>query len=411
MNLSRRHFLRRGGAAATLPWLASIGGFAHGASATSGPKRLLMICLPLGIYRDGVIPAEEGDSYQSPEYLKTLDEFRDQMTVVSGLDHPGVNGGHSAEPRIFTGVPSHQKNVRSLDQYLAAAIGQQTRYDSLVLSAGRNQFSWTDSGTMVPAESRMARVYAKLFLNEDSATTENVLKEIHQGQSIMDLAQRQAKKLHPHLSRPDQDKLTEYFDSVRETERRLVKAESWVHTPKPEVDLPIPEDPAQRGEIITQLRNVCDISYLAFRTDSTRVITFGYFEQNSVNIEGVNNAYHALSHHGKDPNNIRQLMRIESVFFEELRGLLKKMRDTQEGDASMLDRTTVVVTSNLGNGSNHSNRDLPVLVIGGRYNHGQHLAFEPSTVPLANLYVSILNQFGMTDRSFATSTGPIPDFA
>jgi hypothetical protein len=115
-----------------------------------------------------------------------------------------------------------------------------------------------------------------------------------------------------------------------------------------------------------------------------------------------------LSHHGKDQSNIDQLKRIESEFFKELARLCKSMKDTQESGKTLLDQTTIVVTSNLGNGSNHSNKDLPVLVIGGNYNHGQHLAFEPSSIPLSNLYVTILNQFGLADRSFGLSNGTLP---
>jgi hypothetical protein len=407
MNTTRRNFLKAAGATLALPWLDSFHGFAHAGDAKTPPQRLLLICLPLGIYRDALIPTEAGPNYTSTEYLSLIEDFRDQFTVISGLDHPGVNGGHSAEPRIFTGVPSNKKNVRSLDQYVAGKVGQETRFDSLVLSAGRNEFSWNDSGTMIPSESRMARVYARLFGQEDEADTDRVLREIGQGKSIMDLVQRQAKALQPSLSATDRDKLEEYFDSVRETERRLVKSERWVHTPKPQVRLPIPQDPTDSAEIVRQLRNVCDITHLAFQTDSTRVVTFGYFQQNKVNIPGVSNAYHALSHHGKDPNNIAQLKLIEAAFFKELGRLLANLKSTREGVTTLLDRTTIVVTSNLGNGSNHSNKDLPVLLAGGRFGHGQHLAFKPSTIPLSNLYVSILNQFGLADTSFGTSTGPL----
>ena len=407
MNTTRRDFLRGTGAALALPWLDSLSGFVHAADSKSSPQRLLLICLPLGIYRNAIIPEDSGTNYECTEYLSLIDQFRDRLTVISGLDHPGVSGGHSAEPRIFTGVPSNKRNVRSLDQYLATKIGRETRFDSLVLSAGRNEFSWNDSGTMIPSESRMARVYTKLFGQEDKAGTEKVLREIGHGKSIMDMVQRQAKALRPSLSSTDQEKLEEYFQSVRETERRLVKSEGWVHTPKPRVDMPMPEDPTDKAEIITQLGNVCDITHLAFKTDSTRVITFGYFQQNKVNVPGVSNAYHALSHHGKDPNNIAQLKRIEAEFFKQLNRLLTNLQNTKEGDTTLLDQTTIVITSNLGNGSNHSNKDLPVLLIGGHFNHGQHLALDPSTVPLSNLYVSVLNQFGLADKSFGSSTGSL----
>jgi hypothetical protein len=370
----------------------------------------LLIGVPLGLYREALVPKESGAGYTTTEYLSIIDAFRNRFTIISGLDHPGVGGGHSAQPRLFTGMPSNKRNVRSLDQYLAGKIGQSTRFDTLALSAGANDFGWTDGGTQVPAESKMANVYARLFLDESKATAEKVTQQIGQGKSIMDLVQRQAKGLKPKLSQADQDKLEEYFESVRETERRLVKSESWVHTPKPKVNAPAPKDPADRAEIITQLRNVCDMTQLAFQTDSTRIVTFGYFQQNNVKVDGVTNGYHPLSHHGQDPENIAQLKLIEKELFKELKTLLTNLKNTKEGDGNLLDRTTIIVTSNLGNASNHSTKDLPVLVLGGGFQHGQHLAFEPSTVPLANLYVSVLNQFDLADKSFATSTGALKGF-
>ena len=407
MKTTRRTFLQSSAATLALPWLDSINGFAHAADAKTPPKRLLMICLPLGIYKEALVPKESGANYAMPDYLKFIQDYRRKFTILSGLDHPGVTGGHGSEPRIFSGVPSNKRNFRSLDQYIASKVGQDTRMDSLVLSAGRNEFSWTDSGTLVPAQSKMAVVYNQLFGQDDSTQVSKKLQEISQGKRIMDLAQRQANALQPSLSHADQKKLSEYFEAVGETERRLVKSEQWVHTPKPKVKLPIPTDPTDRAEIISQIRNVCDITHLAFQTDSTRVITFGYFQQNKVNVPGVQNAYHALSHHGKDPGNIKQLKLIESVFFKELNRMLGKMESTKEGSGTLLDNTTILITSNLGNGSNHSNKDLPALLIGGNFNHGQHLAFDPSTVPLSNLYVSILNQFGIADKAFGTSTGPL----
>jgi hypothetical protein len=160
-------------------------------------------------------------------------------------------------------------------------------------------------------------------------------------------------------------------------------------------------------EIVTNLRGVCDVTFLAFKTDSTRVVTFGYFRQDTVAVPGVNIGYHNLSHHGQDEGNIAQLKRVERAFFDELKALLTALRDTREGDSSLLDRITVVVTSNLGSGNSHSNKNLPVLLAGGRFRHGEHLAVEPGTVPLSNLYVSVLRQLGFDDEAFGTSTGPL----
>jgi hypothetical protein len=124
-------------------------------------------------------------------------------------------------------------------------------------------------------------------------------------------------------------------------------------------------------------------------------------------VPGVNVGYHNLSHHGQDEGNIAQLKRVERAFFDELKTLLTNLRNTTEGDATLLDRTTILITSNLGSGNSHSNKDLPVLLAGGRFQHGQHMAFTPGTVPLSNLYVSVLNQLGFEDQSFGTSTGTL----
>ncbi len=403
---TRRHFLRGVGVTLSLPWLESMGGLLHAADAEKEPRRLLLICLPLGIYRDAILPKQSGPGYEVTEYLSALQDFRDDFTVISGLDHPGVGGGHASQPRIFTGIPSADRNRRSLDQYVAAALGQYTRHDTLTLSAGANNFSWTDSGSMVPPEKNVADAFAKLFAEEGATDKTKMLREIGRGKSILDFVLDEASDLRPRLSKRDQDKLEEYFESVRATEKRLVKSEEWMHTPKPKVSGKAPA-PTAPDELVTNMRNVCDLTYLAFKTDSTRVITFGYFRQDTVAVPGVNIGYHNLSHHGQDEGNIAQLKRVERAFFDELKTLLTNLKNAKEGDSNLLDRTTIVLTSNLGNGSSHSNKDLPVLLAGGRFQHGQHLAFEPGKVPLSNLYVSVLNQLGFEDQSFGTSTGTL----
>ena len=403
---SRRCFLRGVSVALSLPWLESLGGVVHAADAGKEPRRLLLICLPLGIYRDSFIPKQSGAGYELPEYLASLADIRNSFTIVSGLDHPGVSGGHAAQPRIFTGVPSAERNRRSLDQYVAATLGQHTRFDSLALSAGANDFGWTDGGSMVPAEKSIGDAFARLFAQEGAANKARVLGEIGRGKSILDHVLDEARDLETRLSQRDREKLGEYFETIRATEKRLVKSEEWIHQPKPQVNSKPPANFAP-DEIITNLRGVCDLTYLAFRTDSTRVITFGYFRQDTVAVPGVNVGYHNLSHHGQDEGNIVQLKRVERAFFDELKTLLTNLRNTKEGDATLLDRTTILITSNLGSGNSHSNKDLPVLLAGGRFKHGQHLAFEPGSMPLCNLYVSVLHQLGFEDKSFGTATGAL----
>lgn len=403
---SRRCFLRGASVALSLPWLESLGGVVHAAESGQEPRRLLLICLPLGIYRDSFIPKQSGVGYELPEYLASMADIRNCFTIVSGLDHPGVSGGHAAQPRIFTGVPSAERNRRSLDQYVAATLGQHTRFDSLALSAGANDFGWTDGGSMVPPEKSIGDAFARLFAEEGAANKARVLGEIGRGKSILDHVLDEARDLETRLSHRDREKLGEYFETIRATEKRLVKSEEWIHQPKPQVNSKPPANFAP-DEIITNLRGVCDLTHLAFRTDSTRVITFGYFRQDTVAVPGVNVGYHNLSHHGQDEGNIAQLKRVERAFFDELKTLLTNLRNTKEGDATLLDRTTILITSNLGSGNSHSNKDLPVLLAGGRFKHGQHLAFEPGSVPLCNLYVSVLHQLGFEDKSFGTATGAL----
>lgn len=404
---NRRTFLKGTGVAMALPWLESLGGILQAADSDRVPRRLLLICLPLGIFRDALIPKAAGADYEWTEYLSKVGDFRKELTVISGLEHPGVGGGHSSQSRIFTGVPSSERNTCSLDQHLARSIGDNTRFDVLNLNAGSANFSWTDGGTMVPAIQRVEDAYSKMFAAETEQDRARFLREIHQGRSLMDFVMDDAKSIQPHLSRSDQEKMEEYFESIRSTERRLLKNQTWLDTPKPEVDGPTLKDPDDAADILGNLRSVLDMAYLAFKTDSTRIITFGYNRQDAVTIPGVKAGYHNLSHHGMVDSSIAQLKIVEGAFFSELSRFLTKLKTAKEGDASLLERTTIVVTSNLGNGSSHSTNDLPVVVIGGRFRHGQHLAFERGSVPLSNLYVSILKQFGLPDDSFATSTGPL----
>ena len=410
-SLNRRTLLKSGGVAITLPWLEAMGTSAWASERETGsePRRIVLINLGLGLYSPAFYPQQAGKEFQAPEYLKILDDFRDDYTVISGLSHPGVVGGHATESRIFNGTPSVRKMGISLDQYAAKFLGEFTRFDTLPLSMRNASFSWSADGSPIPAESSMSTVFKRLFADEGASGKAAARRAVDRSRSILDLINGQARRLSPRISSTDRAKMDEFSTSVREVERRLAKSELWLDTPKPSVDAEPPVDPASRAEFITRMKNIFDIAYLALKTDSTRIITFDIFEQNSVNIEGVNNAYHGLSHHGKDASNIRQLKLIETEIIEQLQNFLSRLKQTQENDTTLFDRTTVLLTSNLGNASNHSNRSLPVLLAGGRFKHGQHLVFDPpDTTPLCNVFVSMLQQLGIETDSFGTSTGTLP---
>ncbi len=412
--INRRTTLKTAGAAVALPWLEAMRPSALGArpAGQREPLRMVLINLNLGLYAPALFPQQVGRDFVASEYLKVIDEFRNDYTIISGLSHPAVVGGHSTEARIFNGTPSSQKMGVSLDQFAAKHVGEFTRFDTLPIGMGNSSLSWSADGSPVPAESRMSAVFQRLFADEGASSRMAAKKSLDRSGSILDLINGQAKRLSPRISQADRDKLDEFFTSIREVERRVAKSESWLDTPKPTVSAKPPVDPASRSEFIARMKNLFDIAYLSLKTDSTRVITFNIFEQNSVTVDGVNNGYHNLSHHGKDPQNISQLKLIETEIIEQLQRFLSRLKQTQEDDSTLLQRTAVLVTSNLGNASNHSNKNLPALLAGGRFQHGQHLVFDPpDTTPLCNLFVSMLQQLQIETDSFGTSTGTLSGLA
>ena len=201
--------------------------------------------------------------------------------------------------------------------------------------------------------------------------------------------------------------MDQYFTSVRNLEKRLGEAQDWALRPKPKVKVKAPVDIENRDAIIDRKRLMLDVMFLALQTDSTRFITVHLNgEGGAVPIEGVEDGYHSLSHHGLDDDKIEQLTLVETELVRKWGDFLRNLKGAEESDGSMLDTTSVLLTSNLGNASSHDNRNMPVVLAGGGFRHGQHLAFDTSNnYPLPNLYLSILRRHGLEVDRFATSTG------
>jgi hypothetical protein len=252
-------------------------------------------------------------------------------------------------------------------------------------------------------------VFARLFLEGTPDEVAAQARRLQDGQSILDALHDQAGALEPELGAADREKLDEYFTSVRELERRLAVAEEWSQRPKPKVDAQPPQDNPNPADIIGRTRLMFDLIHLALQTDSTRLITMLLAGTSLVpTIEGVSLGHHDLSHHGQDPAKLEQLKRVELATMEVLRDLLRKLSDSREGEETLLDRTTVFFSSNLGNGSSHSCQHLPVLLAGGGFRHGQYLAFDPaSPPPLSNVFVSMLQRLGIEAERFGSSTGTL----
>jgi hypothetical protein len=342
---TRRTFLRAAGVSLALPVLESLQPRAFAAGKTAPIRRMLFLCTPLGVHPANFFPTEAGRDYALSPYLEVLKDFRQDFTVVSGLAHPEVGSTHDSIYSFLTGAPHPElragfRNSISVDQFAAEHIGGQTRFPSLSLSAEGFGLSWTRSGAQA--------------------------RRLRDGQSILDTVREQAKQLQPTLGARDREKVDEYFTSVRELEQRMATNEEWSKKPKPKVSAPQPLNNLNSADLIGKNRSMFDLIHLALQTDSTRLVTYLLLGTSLVPpIQGVSQGHHDLSHHGQDPAKLAQLKTLELEKMKTVRELLEKLKRTEEQGESLLDRTMVFFSSNLGNASNHSTRNLPVLLAGG----------------------------------------------
>ena len=413
MKLARRQFLQAAGISLALPCLDALAPARAAATKADEPRRrMLCICTPLGLHPTNFFPEKTGADYELTPYLDVLKEHRKQFTVISGLSHTGMSPGfaHQASASFLTGAPGAGRvgfrNSVSLDQFAADHIGDRTRFPSLALSAEGAGLSWTRTGALVPASTSPAAVFARLFLEGKPEGVKSQLRRFADGRSILDDVRGQAATLGKELGTDDREKLDEYLTSVRELERRMTKDEAWFKTPKPKVDVPPPVDISNVADLIGRSKLLFDLTHLALQTDSTRLITIMLAGSTYVPpIKGVTLGHHDLSHHGKDAGKLEQLKTVELETMKTVRDLLTKLAGTREDGSNLLERTTVFLGSNLGDGSSHSVKNLPVLVAGGGFKHGKHLAFDPQNPPpLCTLYVSMLQRLGVEADQFGNGT-------
>lgn len=410
--IDRRHFLRGLGVGISLPMLeAMTPAFARQAEPAS-PKRFVAMCAGLGFHAPFLIPEKTGRDYALTPYLDLLKEHRDRFTVLSGLSHPEQNGnnGHASELTWLTSAKrpglAGFRNSISIDQVIANEVGIETRYPYLALSNGSNSLSWTDSGVEIPGESSPERLFQSLFIEGTPEEKAQQIADLKRGKSILDTVRGEAKRLHLELGHRDQEKLDEYLSSVRDLEARLQVSEGWVERPKPRVEAAPPKDIEDRNDAIGKQRLMYDLIALALRTDSTRTITYRLGGLNSVpTIPGVTQDWHNLSHHGRDEKKIDELKIIEAEEFKAFNDFLAELGKHEENGRPLLDHTMVLYGSNLGNASSHSWRNLPLLLAGGGFRHGQHLAHDPEdNTEFANLFVQMAQNMGVEIDRFGSSS-------
>lgn len=355
--LSRRTVLRGAGVALFLPWLEA---FAHRARGSEGapPLRALFLMNNLGVLPGPFFPKESGRGYALSPLLEPLAARRDDVTVISGLSHPGVRGGHSTENCFLTGArgPTRSgfRNTVSLDQLAADAIGAQTRFPSLNLGVNvdkaNRSLAWTRDGALLPAEDKPSRVYERLFVAGSPEQIAARRRRLAARGSILDAVVVEANSLGRAVGPADRRRLDRFTTSLREVEERL------------------------------------------------------HAEGAGLTLDD----YHNLSHHGQDAHRVAQLLEADRRQMTLLAGLLGALAERREGESRLLDRTIVLFGSNMGDSNTHNNTNLPILVAGGGFRHGSHLAFKADdNAPLSNLFVSILQRLGIEADAFASSTGTL----
>ncbi|MEK0446527.1 MAG: hypothetical protein RLZZ399_1848 [Verrucomicrobiota bacterium] len=414
-HIPRRTFLQTTALSVALPFLESMCPALSKAAQLGSPRRFVGVSNELGFYAPHLFPEEAGSKYELTRYLQPLADLREQFTVVSGVSHPGVSRGHVSDVCILTATPnnsgSYFRNGVSLDQLMARDLGQETRFRSLTLSVAADMStSFTPLGAMIAPESSPARLFARLFGKETPQAQRETIERLREGRTILDVVGEEAKSMQKRVGAGDRDKLDAFFTSVRELERSLSADEQWALKPKPQVGAEAPKPIVNRADFIGFENQMYELMALALETDSTRFITLHIGGGNAkLPLEGVEEGYHNLSHHGQDPTKVAQLAVVEQAQMSAWGDFLRRLQRVQEGTHTLLEQTMVMLTSNLGNASSHDTRNMPVVFAGGGFRHGQHLAFDRNNNhPLANLYVSMLQRLGLPYDRFATGTSPLP---
>ncbi|TWT55200.1 hypothetical protein Pla22_28550 [Rubripirellula amarantea] len=429
-SIQRRHLLRAAGASISLPYFASLPS-TQASSRTTEPKhRMVCIGNMLGFYPEAFWPPTmlpkspagfaETKAFQFGRTTGPLDRVREHVTVLSGLDH-GIKGGHFSIHALLSGVKQNDAKTMpmanvTVDQYAAEFVSGQTRFPTLTIGSesgihGGCQLSWTRSGTRVPPIPGPQQLFTELFVGTKPQDKAAQKQRFELQGSILDFVRGGAADLKRKLNRSDQAKLDEYMTSVREVEQRLGRRREWVDIPKPES----PFEPPKNQNMVDDLPVLYDLIALALQTDSTRIATLeigGDFNPQDL---GVRGGYHAFSHHGQQPDAIEALVTLETYQVEHFARFIEKLSSTEDEHGTLLDQTQVLFGSGMGNANSHTNSNLPLVLAGGGlegkgHRHGRLLAFDETSShrpPLTNLFVSMLQQFGVETDEFATSTGTL----
>jgi hypothetical protein len=437
--LPRRTFLKGMGATIALPMLdamtPALGAF--GRTAAKAPLRLGFTYVPNGITMADWTPKGEGAGFEFSRVMKPLEAFRQDTLVISGLAHrngmalgDGPGDHARAAASYLTGVHPRKtagadiQNGISVDQLAAQRIGSETRFPSLELGcddsrtvgncdsgyscAYTNSLAWRGPTTPMPPETNPRLVFERLFGDIDtSLSPEARARRLRYRRSILDLVGDRTTTLVKDLGPADRRKLDEYLSSIREIEQRIERAERDLTGLTPNIDKPT-GIPVLYADYVNLM---FDLQLIAFQTDMTRIVTLMMGREGSMRTYpeiGVPDPHHPLTHHRGNAEWIERVTKVNTMHVELFAGFINKMKNTPDGDGSLLDHTLIVYGSGLSDGNRHTHEDLPVLTVGrgGDFKLGTHLVY-PQATPMTNFYLTLLDKMGVQTETLGDSTGGI----
>ncbi|MCH2204267.1 MAG: DUF1552 domain-containing protein [Lentisphaerales bacterium] len=400
---TRRTFLTALASSLALPTMASLG------NNSKSPLRLICIGTDLGMHPDSFIPKSTASSFELSPLLKPLKKHKEDLSFINGFNHVGMKGSHGGAHAWLSGVTkdkasSFQEGNITVDQKLVEELGYKTRYPSLEIGVG-GQMSWTRNAVPLPTIDSPKLIFQKMFLKDDLNAKKQHKKLLAENRSILDEHLESFRKLKPKLDKTDSEHFEQYHTSVRELEKKIVQQQRWFDVPKPKTRYKLPSVSKAINELMPVLY---DLIHLAVQTDSSRFITFSLGQTIRINeLPGITKGYHDLSHHGKNPEKLKQLLSIENFFMEELAAFVEKMKQTKQTDGqSLFSSTQIIFGSGLGNASSHSSKNLPQVVMGGNILGGKFIQAKGQR-PLCNLYTTLLQSHGLEIDKFGTSDGNI----
>lgn len=434
-SLPRRTFIKGIGASLALPLLDAMIPAATASTkiASTGARRLGYVFMPMGCDESRWTPRSEKTLDQLSPILDSLAPVKDKITVLTNMElRPAYPGSHATSNSAFLSA-AKAKVTESSDYYLgttadqvaAKHIGQETQLSSLELAMDlmqtvgqcdngyacvyQNNLSWSSPTTPLPAEAHPRLVFENLF--GEGGTPEERRAALRERASLLDSIGEDMRRLQRELGAGDQARLSGYLDSIREVERRIQKAEiDSKDNPMPDLDRPLGVPAAYADHA----RLMFDLQLLAFQGDITRVTTFQIARETSNRTYpeiGVPDPHHPLTHHGDDPDKIARMAKINAFHVSLFAEYLEKLRNTPEGNGSLLDNVLLLYGSGIGNPNVHNHTNLPIIVAGGAsagMKGNRHIRYDKPT-PLANLHLTLLDKVGVQLDKFGDSNGHIEE--